>query len=162
MVYVELKIVSIKRATSKLLPFFLSLWISSSIPSTAAVTHLNLHDTYPLLLSGKTRGCYEPPSKVEVTSSFITLAPDQAYHCGPAANTYPNCCFGLLLTFRWGHLLVLPATHYWKTVVFFIPNMYSCSRVPQHMDVMKGPQVGLFANPQIGLIFAGSAETCKN
>ena len=113
MVYVELKIASIERATSKLLPllFFLSEHLLPFHPQPRHdLTHISLHDTYPLLLSGKTRGCYEPPSKVEVTSSFITLAPDQASHCGPAANTYPNCCFGFLLTFRWGHLLVLPAT----------------------------------------------------
>jgi hypothetical protein len=29
------------------------------------------------------------------------------------------------------------------------------------MDAMEGPQVGLSANLQIGLIFAGSAETRK-
>lgn len=113
-----------------LLPFHPQLW--------HCLTHLTLHDMYPLHLSGKTRGCYEPPSKVEVTSSFITLAPDQACQCVPAANTYPNCSFGFVLAFRREHL-VLPATSYWKTVVFFISNMYSCSKVPHHMDVMKGP-----------------------
>jgi len=46
-----------------------------------------------------------------------------------------------------GHLVMgnlQPATYYGKTVVFFISNMYSCSRVPQHMDVTdRGMPTGL-------------------